>query len=384
MSSDNGKRVRIAYLIDTIANDTEGTQKQLLETIRRLDRARFEPLLVCLRESAWMAGNSLPCPVHVLGYRGFLKTGFPGVVRRLAGLIDHERIDVMQTFFQDSIFVAYLGSIIAGRSPVLLSSRRDMGLGQGNQPFYHGLFRQLLPFVNRAFSGIVANCEQVRSYVAQQEKTSPDRVRVIRNGVQIPERPRAAPERLCMDDGIVRIGLVASLTPVKRHDLLIDALAGLHGAGVADRLRVYLLGDGPERARLESRVSAAGLDEIVTFAGAVRDVPAYLYNLDIGVLCSDREGLSNAILEYMACGLPVIASSTGGNCELVDETNGICFPVGDCHALAAALEMLATNPGERSRLGAASLEKIRQSYSWQRAMASLEDYYLELVGQVPC
>src|SRR4051794_6687562 len=110
-------RMKIAYLIDTIATGTAGTQKQLLEIIRRLDPAEFEPQLICLWESPWMAANPLPCRCTVLGYRGFLKPNFPSVVRKLAAVIDADSIDVIQTFFEDSIFVAALGTALARSSP---------------------------------------------------------------------------------------------------------------------------------------------------------------------------------------------------------------------------------------------------------------------------
>src|SRR5688572_6187336 len=122
--------MKIAFIIDTISCDTAGTQKQLLETIRRLNRNEFEPELICLWESRWMTSNTLPCPCTVLGYRGFIKTDFPNVVRRLANLISSRKIDIVQSFFEDSIFVAALGATFARPRPILLSSRRDIGLGK--------------------------------------------------------------------------------------------------------------------------------------------------------------------------------------------------------------------------------------------------------------
>jgi len=376
-----GPPIRIAYLIDTISTDKAGTQRQLLETIRRLDRGRFEPSLVCLWKSAWMSQNDLPCPCYVLHYRGFIKLNFPAVVLRLSRLLRDKRIDIVQTFFEDSIFVGFLGGFFAPRSIVLLSSRRDMGLGSGNQPAYHSLYARALPWVNRHFAGIIANCEAVKRYVARRERTSLGKIRVIRNGVLIPDRPATMPSLFNHDEDVVWIGLVASLTPVKRHDLLIEAIAELGRSGMARAVRLLLLGEGPERDSLVRQTRDAGLDGVVHFAGAVKNVTSYLYYLDIGVLCSDREGLSNAILEYMACGLPVVATAVGGNSELVDETNGICVPPGDPAALARALKCLIDDEAKRRKLGEGSLKKIERSFSWGRAMSDLEEYYLTLSGK---
>jgi L-malate glycosyltransferase len=367
--------MKIAYLIDTIATGTAGTQKQLLETIRRLNAQEFEPQLICLWESPWMTANPLPCKCTVLGYRGFLKPNFPSVVRKLAALIDADRIDVIQTFFEDSIFVAASGAALAKSSPVLLSSRRDIGLGQSNQPWYHRLFGMALPTVNRRFQGIIANSEQVRRYVAQREKTPASKIAVIYNGVTISARTGTVPAVFQGHAADVWLGLVASLTAVKRHDLLIRALAAVAKTAGGSRVRVVLLGDGPERSRLEQLAAQCGVADLVHFEGAVTDVGAYLQKLDIGVLCSDREGLSNAILEYMAAGLPVVATEVGGNAELVTRENGICVPANDVDALASALVKLIADRQLRTSMGAASFARVQRDFSWESSMATLQAYY---------
>jgi glycosyltransferase involved in cell wall biosynthesis len=374
--------MRIAYFIDTIATDAAGTQKQLLETIKRLDRSEFDPELICLWESPWMTANSLPCRCTVLGYRGFLKANLPSVVRRLAALIDEHGIQLIQTFFEDSIFLAALGAAFAHSSPVLLSSRRDIGLGKGNRPWYHCLFGAALPVVNRRFHGIVANSEQVRQYVARREKTPLDKIKVIYNGVTIPGAARASVPAVFQErPAQVWVGLVASLTPVKRHDLLIRAVASIAKSKRAPGVRVLFLGEGPERGRLAELATACGVGNLVHFAGVVSDVGPYLRQLHIGVLCSDHEGLSNAILEYMAFGLPVVATNVGGNTELVSEENGIRVPRNDPDSLARALDALIADPALRERMGAASLLKVRRDFSWERSMSELQGYYRVLTGQ---
>jgi glycosyltransferase involved in cell wall biosynthesis len=373
------KLIKVAYVIDTITSDTAGTEKQLLETIRRIDKNAFEVCLVCLRESDWMRNNELPCSCYILGYQGFFSFSFPKVVRRLAGIISKKQIQIVQTFFEDSIFVAWAGSFLAKQPAVLLSSRRDMGLGNQNQPWYHRIYTLLLPLVNKRFSGIIANSQNVRQYAAKREKTSADKIKVIYNGISIPERPPYIPPIFQKNNKDVWIGLVSSLTPVKRHDLLIKAYAIIKTAMPKSNVQILFLGAGKERDKLENMVRRLKVEKNIHFAGAVNDVAAYLYQLDIGVLCSDREGLSNAILEYMACALPVVATHAGGNTELVDKENGICVPVDDVDALAGALLQLIENKDMRKKMGAASIAKIKQSYSWHKTMTDLEAYYKSFV-----
>lgn len=374
--------IKIAFIIDTIATNTAGTQKQLLETIKRLDRSTFEPQLICLWESPWMAENALPCPVTILGYRGFLKANFPAVVRQLAHQFDRDRIDIAQTFFEDSIFVAWLATEFSSHKPVLLSSRRDIGLGAGNQPWYHSVFRRILPLVNRRFAGIIANSEEVRRFVAHREKTSLDKIRVHYNGVDLPDLASASSKPILMADHPedAWIGLVGSLTPVKRHDLLLRAFSNARKSPEFPGVRLLLLGDGPERTALAALTSQLGISEFVVFAGATPDVGPYLRHLDVGVLCSDREGLSNAILEYMAHGLAVVATAVGGNPELVTKENGILVPPNDERALTDALVTLLADAGLRARYGAASRLKAERQFGWRSSLLAMERDYVQLVA----
>jgi glycosyltransferase involved in cell wall biosynthesis len=371
---------RIVYLIDTLTCDTQGTQKQLLETIRRLDRTEWEPHLICLWKSPWMESAVLPCPAEVLGYRGFMKASFPGVVRRLGRLLDELEASVVHAFFDESIIVAWFGYHLSRCRPALVSSRRDMGLGANNQPWYHRLFPVLLPFVNRSYAGIVTNSENVKRYAARREHTPESKFKVIYNGIDIPGIAAAQFRSSRISGTGPHIGIVASLTPVKRHDVLLEAWALLHQSGLPAGSELHILGEGPQRQVLEEQVARHGLQSTVLFHGAVTDISDWLYGLDVGVLCSDREGLSNAILEYMAHGLPVIATAVGGNTELVDCDCGILVPPRNPEALAQALAILLNDEGIRRKLGERSRKTIAESFSWERAMGELAGYYSILIA----
>lgn len=371
---------QIAFLIDTIACDTAGTQKQLLETIRRFDTHVIRAHLICLWESDWMRRNALPCEHTVLHYKGFLKPSFPVVLYRLLGIIRRHRFQIVQTFFEDSIFVGYLAGILSWPKPLLLSSRRDMGLGDANQPWYHKLYELALPVVNRSFAGIVTNSAQIKAYVVKREKTPAAKIKVIYNGIEMPSGAEQRPRLLETHKADIWLAVVASLTPVKRHDLLLYAMALLKRAAPGVCVKTLLLGEGQEKSRLIHLARQLGVEFEVVFAGAVENVADYLRYMHIGVLCSDREGLSNAIMEYMACGLPVVATAVGGNVELVDESNGICVPPGDPEALASALHRLIADQVLRKKLGRESYLKLVRNYSWPKTISDLQAYYQALIA----
>ena len=133
--------------------------------------------------------------------------------------------------------------------------------------------------------------------------------------------------------------------------------------------------------RLESLASASGVADLVHFEGAVSDVGPYLRRIHVGVLCSDREGLSNAILEYMAYGLPIIATRVGGNVELVAEDNGMLVAADDADQLASALQTLLRDSEHRASLGRHSREKALAMFSWDKSMNDLEHYYQTLAAK---
>ena len=150
------------------------------------------------------------------------------------------------------------------------------------------------------------------------------------------------------------VGTVGRLAAVKDQATLIRALA--HTLEVRPEyracLRGILVGDGPERPALEQMIAASGLQELVWLAGDREDIPALLARMDIFVLPSLGEGISNTVLEAMAAALPVVATRVGGNPELVaDGESGELVPVGDVHALATALMALLDDPERAVRQG---------------------------------
>jgi glycosyltransferase involved in cell wall biosynthesis len=207
---------------------------------------------------------------------------------------------------------------------------------------------------------------------------------VIGNGLDLPVSPREKPLLFREYRADLWVGIVANLKPIKRIDLFLRALAHLSSNGNGMEIRAVILGEGRLRGELVQLATELRIAGLVHFMGAQENVSDYLHGIDIGVLCSDREGLPNAVLEYMACGLPVVVTSVGGTCELVDETNGLCVPAGDYLALGDALTRLVSSAPLRAMLGKKSLDKVRNSSTWDKIMPQWESYYRSLAGQPNC
>jgi colanic acid/amylovoran biosynthesis glycosyltransferase len=170
-------------------------------------------------------------------------------------------------------------------------------------------------------------------------------------------------------DGIL---CVAALSRRKGHAVLLDALALLHERGTPARLT--LVGDGPERPRLEAQAEQLGLGDAVRFTGPVANdaVPGYYARADVFCLPSFAEGLPTVLMEAMAAGLPVVATNVNGTAELVEDgVSGRVVAPARADLLADALEPLLGDPRLRERIGRAARERVEQSYVLEDAVGRM-------------
>jgi sugar transferase (PEP-CTERM/EpsH1 system associated) len=250
----------------------------------------------------------------------------------------------------------------------------------------HHLQRRLLrPLIHRH----VALSGEIRGYLEQRIGVPPAEIAQICNGVDV---GRFAPRATSRRDGPVAarfpdadlfvVGTVGRLSPVKHQALLIDAFAGacaLAGAGAA-RMRLVIAGDGPDRAALEARVAACGIAGRVWMTGSRDDVPELMVDFDLFVLPSLAEGISNTILEAMACGLPVVATRVGGNAELVaDGRTGMLVPSDDAAAMARVLRDYAMDPTRATVEGRAARGRAVSHFSIDAMVSKYAELYDSLL-----
>ena len=216
---------------------------------------------------------------------------------------------------------------------------------------------------------IVSVSYELRDLHARRTGFPGDRIAVIHNGVDCgrfrpdPDARDRVRAELGLSSDDVCVGSVANLQPVKDHMTLLQALPGLSACGKPRRL--LILGEGPERPKLEAFVNAHGeWKQRVTFLGSSNSVPELLNALDVYVLPSLFEGISIALLEAMATGLPVAVAATGGNPEVViDGESGMLFPARDSHMLASQLTLLGGAKGFAVEVGrASSAPRVRRVF----------------------
>jgi glycosyltransferase involved in cell wall biosynthesis len=196
------------------------------------------------------------------------------------------------------------------------------------------------------------------------------KIRICYNAVDIEQYRRRASAVPWPGKSV--IGVVCALRPEKGLDTLVRAFAKLSRQDAM----LAIVGSGPERQPLQALVSELGISERCHFETATSDVAEWLSCIDIFVLPSRTEALSNALMEAMACSCCAIASRVGGNPELIDDgENGLLFEVDNVGNLTGQMEALLADPARRQRLAASASAKMSAQFSYSRAAATIQQIY---------
>jgi glycosyltransferase involved in cell wall biosynthesis len=359
---------RVLYCILTMAEG--GTEKQLVKLIDGLDRSRFAPALCTLRP-VFMDLDTLACPYLKLSVGHFASLSAFRELRRLRRFIREQRIDILQTFFEDPTIFGLIASIgLPVR--VRIGGFRDLGISR--TPKKVPQLRLAYPH----FDGFIANSRAAARQANALDAIPLEKIEVIYNGVALP----AATALDARHEPPV-VGVIAHLNrEVKRVDLFLHAACRVRQQMPAARFLV--VGDGHLRPGLEDLARRLGLGSSVEFAGHVSDVAATLKLLDVGVLCSDSEGFSNAILEYMACGVPTVARKVGGNEEILsDRETGMLVDSDRPEAIAEAVLALLRDQELSSAVTANARRLVESSFSVGACITRHQDYYERLLGICP-
>jgi glycosyltransferase involved in cell wall biosynthesis len=409
--------------IDTFHPIVGGAEAQALIEAAGLRRRGFEATIVTLRHekawprhetmdgapiirvAGWVAGDrhKLPAPLRKLAFvLGLLVFGWTLWLRRA-------RYDVLHVYQLNLLALPLMLVCWVARKPLILAIRSS-GSGEGGRatgptrlvagPLDAGASWLLVDervrndgdldvlatmgapvvaaarwLLRRARATVVVLSPRMRAEVFERGFARASTV-YIPNGV---DTERFAPaERPAVDDEPAPLVVcVARLTYQKGGDVLLQAWREVREQLPGARL--VLVGPGPLLPQLERMASALGIAESVDFAGAREDVVAYWRRATLAVLPSRWEGMPNALLEAMACGLPCVATRVSGSEDVIrDGVNGVLVEPEDCHGLATALVALLRDPARARAYGRAARATITESYALDRIL----DQYVELCRKV--
>lgn len=369
---------KILYIVDVLDTAQAGTENQLIKMLNGLARRGFDVSLVCLRNHPWLEKNatSLQCDVSVFDIHRFksLKTYFN--ILKLILFLRARRPDIVHTFFPVANVIGVITAWMAGVRSIV-SSRRDYG------EWMTGRYLLATRIANRFATNIVANSHPVRDLTISAEKVDDRKVTVIFNGIDLTAFSNITPDRdLKQRLGIPVqnkvVGKVANFRPMKHHHAFIRAASAvLQIRNDVDFLLVGADAGGSHlQSELEELARSLKIADRVHFTGRQTQVIPYLSIFDIGVNCSQGEGLSNAIMEYMAAGVPCVASNSGGNPDLVQEgRTGRLFELDDHATLAKILVDLLDDPQLRKLYLANALALVREEMSLDSMLSKYDAFY---------
>lgn len=362
--------IRVLYVIGGLARG--GAEKQLYLLLKHMDRGMFAPAVVSLSAGGAWADQirRLGVTVKELPRRRSFELGR---LLRLYQVIRREAPVILQTFlFSDNAY-----GLLAGRLagvPILVASRRIDQYGESR-----GALRLLNRLLRQWPDAIICNAERSRRYA---HPTQAPRHVVIPNGIEpvIAGRPRADARRMLnipIDAPVV--GNIGRLVPGKNHRLFVEVAADL----LQTRQDAFflLVGGGPLEPDYRRDVRRLGLEHRVILTGEKEEIADLLGAMDIFLLTSDREGMSNATMEAMSAGLPCVVTDAGGNEELVihGETGYVRLR-GDKAGLVESLYRLLDDPGLRQRFGANGRRRIETTFSAESMAKATQALYTNLLA----
>ena len=285
------------------------------------------------------------------------------------------KIHILQTFFFDATVFSVIAAKLSRRIKVI-SCKRDMGF------WYTPMLLWILKRLRHFIDIYVTNSIAIKELIIEKEKVRSSKIQVIYNGIDPPQditldQKKRIKERYKIHETDIVIGSVANLNRrVKRVDLLIKAGSIL--VSKRKSIKFVIVGGGHLLPEFTQLAAELGVDDHFIFTGLLPDPQPLISIFDIGVMASDSEGFSNAVIEYMINGIPVVVSDSGGNREIVDNgLNGFLFEPGNADALARALNMATCSMNNQDELRTRNQIKA-MNYHWSRIILKHQRLYHHL------
>lgn len=357
-----------------------GVQQQLLSLLKAYNREVFNPIFCCLgpKEEVGKEIENLGIDFIALNRKRYHRFSLK-IIINLYRLMKKKHIHVVRTHKYRASLYGRIAAWLAG-VPVIITSvhgnyRKDLRLER----------RIANKIMSKITDKIVAVSESIKKDIVKHDKINPSKIVVIHNGVDI---LRFNPENiflnvrgeLSINDNDVVVGFVGRLVPAKGLQYLIEAISIIQLK--VENIKLLIVGEGSLIYSLKNKARELGIKESVIFTGKRRDIPEVLSCIDIFVMPSVAEGLPNSLLEAMAMGKPIVATTVGGIPEIIEnEINGLIISPEDPESLASAIKFFIGNKGLAEKLGQAAKEFVLRKYSIKAIAVQWECLYKSLLKE---
>ncbi len=356
-----------------------GAEQQFLELVKGLDKNRFNTIVVTLYPGGELEEEvkNIPGIEYIcLNRKGKYNIFTLFTIFRL---LRKNKVDIIQPFLTPATFFTLLPAVLNGTRVKIVTERGSMRriISKG-----YSFYLRIEDMLTRFADMVIPNSKSGKDYlITRGIKAS--HITVVYNGINIQRLiPNSADikrirDTLGLTGNTKVVGISASLTALKDHDTFLRAAQIV--SGTIPKVKYFILGDGPLRQELETLARELGIESRVLFLGNQTEVSPYLSLLDVVCLSSNQpEGCSNAILEAMALGKPVVATRVGGNVELVEDgKTGLLVPIQDPKALADAILSLLNNPEQAREMGKQGKDRVAKDFSLERMVRDYEAIYEE-------
>jgi L-malate glycosyltransferase len=383
-------RIQLVKFLTTFG--VGGTEKQVANLTKRMDRRAFDVSFACMNR--W--GELIQ---EIEDHQGIEVSEYPleslyelNAFRqqwRFAKALRRGRTQILHSYN----FYANMFSLPAAKLagvPCIIASIRDMGI------YLSPAKLQAQKLVCRLADRIVVNAGAIRDWLVEQGYPD-DKIVVIRNGVDTSrfgghDDGAALRREFDIPSQVPLVVMLARLNPTKGIDCFFESAARVRerhpdahflvvGECYTRNAEGEIVVDDAYRLELKDRVMSLGLTDRVRFTGLRKDVPQILAAASVSVLPSISEGISNTLLESMAAGVPVVASRVGGTPEVIrDGEQGLLVPPGDPQATADAILTVLGDPALAARLAANGRRRVREEFSFEAVVRRTEELYRELLA----
>ena len=372
--ASRSRPIRVCYVIDQLRR--AGTELRLQRLIHSLRRDLVQPHLCLLKKRGEVADASclVDCPTLELGLHSFRSRKTLPSARSFRQFLKQQRIDIVELYYRDAVL---FGAPVARMAGVRHVVRTAFNLGYWMTRTDHVLNYLTRPLIDHT----ITNCESGRRAAMANFRLPAEETTVLTNGIEL-QRFLEVPSVSGQLSDSPHVGMLANLRPVKGIADFIEAARIL-----VDRrpnLRFSVAGDGELRESLQQRISQLELSRNMELVGQVDDIAGYLATLDVAVLSSHSEGMSNSLIEYLAAARPVVATDVGGARDVLHEgCFGLLVPAQAPKQLAEAIGTMINDYAVHASRAGEARAHVAARYSTEQMTWQFTQFYHSLMG-LPC